>query len=76
MLVKVEGTEFVKDTKTTALLMTGRNALAQNDARKKLAERMKSKDESINRLKEDVSGLKQDLHEMKMLLKQLVEIGL
>ena len=49
MLVKVEGTEFVKDTKTTALLMTGRNALAQNDARKKLAERMKSKDESINR---------------------------
>ena len=60
MLVKVEGTEFVKDTKTTALLMTGRNALAQNDARKKLAERMKSKDESINRLKEDVSGLKQD----------------
>jgi hypothetical protein len=75
MFVKVEGTEFVKDTKTSALLMTGRNALAENEARKKLASRLKSKDDNINKIEDDVDGLKKDLLEIKMLLKQLVEIG-
>jgi len=76
MFVKVEGTEFVKDTKTSALLMTGRNALAENEARKKMAARLKSKDDNINKIEDDVDDLKKDLLEIKRLLKQLVEIGL
>ena len=50
MLVKVEGPNFIKDTGTNALLMTGRNALIENEARKKLAVRMNGKNNEINNL--------------------------
>lgn len=73
MLVKVEGTEFVKDTTTNALLMTGRSALAENDARKKLAQRLNGKNEEINKLKSQVEEMSSDMKEIKTLLNALLQ---
>lgn len=75
MLINVEGTQFAKDIRTSAVLTVDRSVLMQNEARKKIAERINVKNESINRLENDVVSLKEDVQEMKMLLKQLIEIG-
>jgi hypothetical protein len=62
--MKVEGTNFIKDLTTNALLMTGRNALIENEARKKLAERMNGKNQEINNLKNQVNLLSSDINEI------------
>lgn len=71
--LKVEGTNFVKDTRTGALLMTGRAALAENDARKNLAKRINGKNEEINTLKSQVNDLSSDMKEIKSLLTTLLK---
>jgi hypothetical protein len=73
MLVKVEGTDFVKDTTTNALLMTGRSALAENEARKKLSQRLSGKNDEINKLKTQVEELSTDMKEIKTLLNALLQ---
>jgi len=73
MFVKVEGTNFIKDTGTSALLMTGRNALIENEARKKLADRMNGKNTEINNLKSQVEELSSDMKETKSLLNALLK---
>lgn len=75
MLVTVEGTQFAKDTRTSAVLTVDRSVLIQNEARKKLANRINGKNDMINRLDNDVTSLKNDIQEIKSLLKQLLEIG-
>lgn len=71
--LKVEGTNFVKDTKTGALLMTGRSSLVENEARKKLAQRLNGKNEEINNLKSQVDSLSTDMQEIKSLLTTLLK---
>ena len=71
--MKVEGTNFVKDLTTNALLMTGRSALIENEARKKLAERMNGKNQEINNLKNQVNLLSSDINEIKSLLNLLLK---
>ena len=71
--MKVEGTNFVKDLTTNALLMTGRSALIENEARKKLAERMNGKNQEINNLKNQVNLLSSDINEIKGLLNLLLK---
>jgi seryl-tRNA synthetase len=73
MLVKVEGGQFVKDTKNKALLTVNRAALEENEARKKLASRINSKNDEINILKSKVESLSSDISDIKSLLKQLVK---
>jgi hypothetical protein len=73
MLVKVEGTNFVKDTTTNALLMTGRSALAENEARKKLSQRLSGKNDEINKLKTQVEDMSTDMKEIKTLLNALLQ---
>ena len=73
MKLKVEGTNFVKDTTTTALLMTGQNALLENEARKKLAQRINGKNEEINNLKSKVDELHDDMKDIKELLNSLLK---
>jgi hypothetical protein len=73
MLVKVEGGQFVKDTKNKALLTVNRAALEENEARKKLASRINSKNDEINILKSKVEALGSDISDIKSLLKQLVK---
>ena len=71
--LKVEGTNFVKDTKTGALLMTGRSSLSENEARKKLAQRINGKNDEINNLKSQVDSLSSDMQEIKSLLTSLLK---
>jgi hypothetical protein len=73
MHLKVEGTEFVKDTRTGALLMTSSSVLAENEARKKLASRLNGKNEEINNLKLQVSEMSNDMREIKTLLAALLQ---
>ena len=72
MKLKVEGTNFVKDTKTNALLMTGRSALIENEARRKLAERINGKNDEINTLKSQVESMSQDMKDIQQLLNALL----
>lgn len=73
MRVRVEGTNFVKDTKTTALLATNRAVLVENEARKKLSERISGKNDEINSLKSQVNNLTEDMSEIKKMLQMLLE---
>jgi uncharacterized protein YoxC len=72
MKLKVEGTNFVKDTTTNALLMTGRSALIENEARRKLAQRINGKNDEINNLKFQVESMSQDMKDIKQLLNALL----
>ena len=72
MKLKVEGTNFVKDTATNALLMTGRSALIENEARRKLAQRINGKNDEINILKFQVESMSQDMKDIKQLLNALL----
>jgi len=71
--LKVEGTSLVKDTRTGALLMTGRSALAENEARKKLVQRINGKNDEINNLKSQVESISSDMQEIKALLTTLMQ---
>lgn len=72
-LLKVEGTNFVKDTRTNALLMTGKSALAENEARKNLSKMLSSKNEEINNLKSEVKSISEDVREIKNLLTTMLK---
>ena len=72
MKLKVEGTNFVKDTTTNALLVTGRSALIENEARRKLAQRINGKNDEINTLKSQVESMSQDMKDIKQLLNALL----
>ena len=65
----------MKDTNTNALVMTGRTALAENEARKKLAERINGKNDEINKLKLQVNEISDDMKEIKTLLNALLTQG-
>ena len=73
MRIKVEGTNFVKDTATNALLMTGRTALIENEARRKLAQRLNGKNDEINKLKSQVQTMSEDMKDIKQLLNALLD---
>ena len=72
MKLKVEGTNFVKDTATNALLITGRSALIESEARRKLAQRINGKNDEINNLKTQVESMSQDMKDIKQLLNALL----
>jgi hypothetical protein len=73
MQLKVEGTHFVKDIKTGALLTTASSVLIENEARKKLASKLNGKNEEINNLKLQVSEMSNDMQEIKTLLAALLQ---
>ena len=73
MFVKVEGNQFVKNTDNNALLTVNKAAIQENEARKKLASKINSKNDEINNLKCKVEDLSEDISEIKKLLKQLVK---
>jgi chaperonin cofactor prefoldin len=72
MLVKVEGGQFVKDTGNKALLTVNRSVLQENEARKKLSQRINGKNDEINTLKTQVDSLSEDISQIKMMLNQLI----
>lgn len=73
MLIPVEGTQFVKDTSTNALLTVNRTAIEQNEARKRLNNNLKAKADDINNIKSQIESLNSDLSEIKEMLKNLLD---
>jgi len=73
MFVKVEGNQFVKNTENNALLTVNKTAIQENEARKKLASKLNSKNDEINTLKCKVEDLSDDIFEIKKMLKQLLK---
>jgi ACT domain-containing protein len=71
--LKVEGDQFVKDKRTSALLTVNKNVLLQNEARKKLGQKLTSKDDEINKLKEQVNEITDDIGEIKNMLSLLLQ---
>ena len=71
--LKVEGDQFVKDKKNSALLTVNKNVLLQNEARKKLAEKINGKNDEINILKDKVVEITNDIDEIKTMLKILLQ---
>lgn len=73
MKVPVKDTGFVKDTTNGALLTVNRSVLLENHARIELGRKLNSKNDEINKLKERVENINQDVSEIKSLLKQLIQ---
>lgn len=71
-LVKVEGGQFVKNRKNGALLTINKNVLIQNEARKKLGQKINGNDAEINNLKTKIEEMSNDMDEIKSLLKTLI----
>jgi ACT domain-containing protein len=71
--LKVEGDLYVKDKRTNALLTVNKNVLLQNEARKKLGQKLNSKDDEINNLKSKVEEITNDIGEIKTMLKLLLK---
>jgi len=71
--LKVEGDNFVKDTKTTALLTINQSVLIQNEARKNLGKNINGNDEEINKLKEQVNNISHQMEDIKSMLKIMLD---
>ena len=71
--LKVEGGNFIKDNKTSALITINKNILIQNEARKKIGSKIKGNDSEINNLKQKVNEITDDISEIKNMLKILIE---
>jgi ACT domain-containing protein len=73
MRVPVKDTGFVKDTTNGALLTVNRSVLLENKARIELGKKLNSKNDEINKLKEQVESINRDVSDIKDLLKQLIQ---
>lgn len=71
-LVNVEGGQFVKNTSNKALLAINESILLQNENRKRMSEKMSSKNNDINILKDQVEEINSELSEIKDMLKKLL----
>lgn len=68
MLVKVEGTTFVRDTKTMALINTDFAGLEEYKMKTALINNQKSE---INKVKNEINEIRDDVKVIKELLMQL-----
>ena len=72
MELKVEGTSFIRDTHTTALLNKDYSGLEEYKAKRKAAE---SQRQEINSLKREMECIKGDVLEIKEMMRQLLNKG-
>jgi septal ring factor EnvC (AmiA/AmiB activator) len=68
-LVKVTNTPFVRDTQSMAIMNVDNQAKQEYYEKVRLAAKQK---EQINKMNEEIKSLKDDVGEIKHLLKQLV----
>ena len=71
-LVKVTGTNFVRDTNTMALINKDTNARDEYYMKRRLMETQK---EELNNVKSELSEVKQDMKDIKDLLLKLMDKG-
>ena len=70
MLVKVTGTQYVRDTESMALINTDSDS--KNEYLSKVRMLKTQKDE-INTVKAEIAGIKEDMNEIKQLMLKLLE---
>lgn len=71
--LKVEGNQFIKSKNTGALLTVNKNILIQNEARKKLGQKLNSNNDEINNMKNKIDEISVEINEIKNFLKLLIE---
>jgi hypothetical protein len=71
-LVKVTGTQFIRDTKSMALMNT--DELAKNEYYAK-ARMIKNQKDELNTVKMEIANVKEDINDIKSLLMKLIEKG-
>lgn len=71
-LLKVKGTNLVRDTRSGAIINQDKTALDEYLARRR---GMQSQKEEINKVKSDITEMKQDMADIKNLLQKLLEKG-
>jgi hypothetical protein len=69
-LVKVTGTQFVRDTKSMAIMNTDVGEKNEYYNKVKL---LKSQKEQINKMNGEIAELKNDIGEIKSLMRQLLD---
>lgn len=72
MLVKVTGTNYVRDTSSMALLNSDKKGLDDYMKRRSVFESQRNE---INNIKDEINGIKSDVTEIKDLMRQLLEKG-
>lgn len=69
-LVKVTGTQFIRDTGSMALINT--DEVGKNDYLSKVR-MMKAQKDEINTVKAEIAGIKDDMQEIKQLMLKLLD---
>ena len=72
MLVKVTGTNFVRDTTSMALMNKDTSGLEEYKMKRKM---MANQKEEINTIKAEIDSIKSDVSEIKTLIQQLLNKG-
>jgi hypothetical protein len=72
MLVKVTGTNFVRDTDSMALINT--DIKEKNDYLSKV-KMINTQKEELSRVKTEINSIKDDMNDIKQMMKQLLEKG-
>ena len=70
MLVKVTGTNFVRDTGSMGLINNDDAAKNEYLAKVKM---LKTQKDEINTVKAEIAGIKEDMNEIKQLMLKLLE---
>jgi hypothetical protein len=71
-LVKVENTDFVRDTNSMVLINTNENAKQEYYNKVQVLQNQK---QEINTVKQEIAGIKNDMDEIKQLMLKLLEKG-
>jgi hypothetical protein len=70
MLVKVTGTNLVRDTETMALINKDVNGLEEYNLKRQM---MANQKHEINNIKSEINDIKSDMNDIKVLLLKLME---
>jgi hypothetical protein len=71
-IVKVTGTNFVRDTNSMALMNTDENSKNEYYAKVRM---LKTQKDEINKVKSEMLGIKDDMAEIKYMLSKLLKEG-
>lgn len=69
-LVRIPGTDFVRDTESMALINRDVNGLEEYKTKRRLLSNQK---EEINKVKHEIEAIKDDMSEIKQLLIKLLD---
>lgn len=72
MLVKVTGTNFVRDTGSMGLINNDESARNEYYLKSRM---LKTQKDEINTVKAEIAGIKEDVNEIKQLMLKLLEKG-